>query len=85
MGFRELDFEMDCGHSYEEAYDLSLGNNRDIGERLSSADGMTVLDNAIFSQCRYPTHWSVGYDGEDVAWLVATLKRLEELANTEGR
>lgn len=67
MGFRELGFEMDCGHSYDGAYDLSLGNNRDIDEGLLRVNDITVLGNAIFSQCRYLTHWSDGHDEEDVA------------------
>lgn len=80
-GFRGLGFEMDCGHSYEEAYGLSLGNDRDIDEGLSRVEDIAVLGNAIFSQCRYLTHWSYGYGEESAVWLVAALKRLEELAS----
>lgn len=83
-GFRELGFEMDCGRSYEEAYGLSLGNSRDIGKGLSRVDDLTVLGDAIFSQCRYLTHWSGGYDEGDVAWLVAALERLEGLTGAAG-
>ena len=82
-GFSGLGFEMDCGHSYEETYGLRLGNDRDIGEGLSRVEDMAVLGNAIFSQCRYLTHWSYGYGEEDAAWLVAALGRLEELASPE--
>lgn len=80
-GFFGLGFEMDCGHSYEETYGLSLGNDRDIDEGLSRVEDMAVLGNAIFSQCRYLTHWSYGYGEESAVWLVAALKRLEELAS----
>lgn len=80
-GFSGLGFEMDCGRPYEEAYGLSLGSARDIGEELSQVDDMAMLGNAIFSQCRYLTHWSYGYGEEDVAWLAAALGRLEELAS----
>ena len=83
-GFRGLGFEMDCGHSYEETYSLSLGNDRDIHEGLSRVDDMAVLGNAVFSQCRYLTHWSYGYGEEGAAWLVAALGRLEELASPEN-
>lgn len=79
-GFSELGFEMDCGRSYEEAYGLSLGSARDIGEGPSRVDGVAVLGNAIFSQCRYLTHRSYGYGEDNAAWLVAALGRLEELA-----
>lgn len=83
-GFSGLGFEMDCGRSYEEAYGLSFGSARDIGEGLSRVDDMAVLGNAIFSQCRYLTHWSYGYGEKDAAWLVAALGRLEELASPEN-
>lgn len=80
-GFRRLGFEMDCGRSYEEAYGLSLGGGRDIGEELSRVNDMAVLGNAIFSQCRYLTHWSYGYSEESAAWLVDALERFEGLAS----
>ena len=82
-GFFGLGFEMDCGHAYEEAYGLGLGNDRDIGEGLSRVDDMAVLGRAIFSRCRYLTHWSGGYGEEGAAGLVAALGRLEELAGSE--
>ena len=82
--FCGLGFEIDSGSSYEEAYGLSLGNDQNISDALSRVDDIAVLGNAIFSQCRCLTHWSGGYGEEDAAWLVAALKRLEELAVPEN-
>ena len=77
--FRELGFEMDCGHSYEEKNGLKLGDKRDVEMGFSHIDSVVVLGNAVFSQCRYLTHWSDGF-GEDAAvWLMGALLRLEEL------
>lgn len=78
-GFFGLGFEMGCGHAYEEAYGLRLGDADGIGD-LSRVDDMTVLGSAVFSQCRYLTHWSGGYGEREAGWLVAALRRLEELS-----
>lgn len=82
--FSRLGFEIDCERLYEEAYGLSLGNARDIGREFSRVDNTAVLDNAIFSQCRYLTHWPGGYGKENVARLVAVLKHSEELRFLES-
>lgn len=78
-GFFGLGFEMDCGHSFEEAYGLRLGDADGIGD-LARVDDIAVLGSAVFSQCRYLTHWSGGYGERESTWLVAALRRLEELA-----
>ena len=81
--FFDLEFEMDCGESFEGAYGLKLGNPEGFVLNRSRIDDARILGNAIFSQCRYLTHWSDGYGDEDAAWLVAALKRLEELTCTQ--
>lgn len=82
-GFFGLGFEMDCGKSYEERYGLRLGDCDDVEGSLARVDDLRVLGNAVFSQCRYLTHWSNGYDEDATIWLVAALLRLEELAQPE--
>ena len=77
--FRELGFEMDCGHSYEEKYGLPLGEKLDAETGFPRIDSVVVLGNAVFSQCRYLTHWSGGYGEEAAVWLIGALRRLEEL------
>lgn len=70
-GFFGLGFEMDCGRSYEEAYGLRLGDARDAERGFLGVDDVAVLGSAVFSQCRYLTHWSYGCGERNAAWLVA--------------
>ncbi|OUO47831.1 hypothetical protein B5F79_03175 [Olsenella sp. An285] len=78
--FRELGFEMDCGHSYEELYGLALYDARGLRRELAHIDDVQTLGNAVFSQCRYITHWSMGPCERELDWLEIALGRLEELA-----
>ena len=71
---------MDCGHSYEERYDIALHDVRGLRRGLSRIDDVQVLGDACFSQCRYITHWAMGPCDELVEWLGVALARLEELA-----
>lgn len=80
-GFFGLGFEMDCGHAFEETYGLRLGDARDAERGFPGVDDVAVLGSAVFSQCRFLTHWSNGYRERDAAWLVAALKRLEGLCD----
>lgn len=70
---------MDCGHSYEEKYGLKLSDKRDAEMGFSYIDSVVVLGNAVFSQCRYLTHWSSGSEEDAAVWLMGALLRLEEL------
>lgn len=79
-GFFGLGFEMDCGHAFEDTYGLRLGDADSIDD-LARVDDIAVLGSAVFSQCRFLTHWSNGYRERDAAWLVAALKRLEGLCD----
>lgn len=80
----ELGFQMDCGRSYKEMYGLELGEAKDAEKNIAGVDNARVLGNAIFSQCRYLTHWANGYDEEATVWLVAALRRLETLCTPKG-
>lgn len=77
--FRELGFEMDCGHSYEELYGLALYDAQGLRRELERIDDVQTLGNAVFSQCRYITHWSMGPCERELDWLGIALGRLEEL------
>lgn len=79
--FRELGFEMDCGHSYEELYGLALYDTQGLRRELERIDDVLALGNAIFSYCRYITHWSTGPCERELDWLEIALGRLEELAH----
>lgn len=78
--FWNLGFEMDCGRSFEQRYGLPLGDTRALIRELDRIDDVRVLGNAIFSQCRYITHWSFSPEDENVDWLITALEHLEELA-----
>lgn len=78
--FWDLGFEMDCGHSFEQRYGLPLGDTRALIRGLDRIDDVQALGNAIFSQCRYITHWSLSSEDENVDWLITALEHLEELA-----
>lgn len=71
---------MDCGHSFNEATELLLGDERGLTRALGSIDDARLLGDAAFSQCCYITHWSFAPEREDVDWIVIVLGRMEELA-----
>ena len=70
--FQEFGFEMDCGHSYDA---------QGLRRELARIDNVQTLGNAVFSQCRYITHWSMGPCERELDWLEIALGRLEELAH----
>lgn len=78
--FWGLGFRMDCGHSYEERYDIALHDVRGLRRELARIDDVQTLGDACFSQCRYITHWAMGPCDDLVEWLGVALARLEELA-----
>ncbi|WP_455138811.1 hypothetical protein [Thermophilibacter sp.] len=77
--FWGLGFEMDCGRSFEQRYGLRLGDAQELSHELNRIDDVRALGNAVFSQCRYITHWSYSPENESVDWLLQALERLEEL------
>lgn len=77
--FVELGFEMDCGRSFEERYDLRLGDAHSLASSVERIDDVRVLGNAAFSECRYLTHWAMGPDDEGLEWLRLALGHLEKL------
>lgn len=53
--FWALGFEMDCGHSFNDATGLLLGDERGLARVLESIIDVGLLGDAAFSQCRYIT------------------------------
>lgn len=90
QGFPELmwklGFEMDCCNSFEEykrqngfILDYSLPERqqrRKILFWLEHADKQ-IVGNYLFSEWRYYTHWSMGYNDFDVDFLWRILAILE--------
>lgn len=76
-----LGFKMDCGDSFKETYNLSLGDSDGLKNAYHDIKDIQVLGNAIFSECRYLTHWSMDAGENEFTWLMTALSRLEEIAN----
>lgn len=82
--FRGFGFHMDCGNSYQEHYGLSIDDVEGLRRNPDRVDDIQILGNAVFSQCRYITHWSMGSCRRELEWLQIALKRLEELTEEEA-
>lgn len=82
--FRGFGFQMDCGNSYQERYGLSIDDAEGLRRNLEQVVDIQILGNAVFSQCRYITHWALGGCERELEWLHLALKRLEELAEEEA-
>ena len=72
---------MDCGHSFNNATGLLLGDERGLDRVLGDVDDVRLLGDAAFSQCRYITHWAYSLEHESVGWIVRVLGRMEELSD----
>lgn len=78
---REFGFDMDCGRSFEKTYGLQLGDVRSLKRDITQINDVQVLGNAVFSQCRYLTHWAWSIESDGIRWLCIALGRLEELVS----
>lgn len=74
---------MDCGHSFNNATGLLLGDERGLDRVLGDVDDVRLLGDAAFSQCRYITHWAYSLEHESVGWIVRVLGRMEELSDRD--
>ena len=79
----DLEIEMDCGKSFEDAYGVGLINSStDYSSLLSQIEDVDILASAIFSMWRYITHWSEGescLDNRNRAWFIQAFRRLSEI------
>ena len=82
--FRSFGFNMDCGNSYQDAYGLSIDDVEGLKRNAGCIDDVCLLGNAIFSQCRYVTHWAMSPCERETEWFIATLAHFEELASGAG-
>lgn len=78
---RKFGFDMDCGRSFEEKYGLRLGDVRSLMRDVAQIDDVQILGNAVFSECRYLTHWAWSIEPDGMQWLCIALTRLEELSS----
>ena len=87
-GFRDLGFDMDCGHIFEGKYGRDAYSNPDALENvIDSIDDIYILGSAIFSKWRYYSHWAMGEsirDEEAMRWFNMTIKRMQELTRSKA-
>jgi hypothetical protein len=80
----ELDFEMDCGHAFQERYGNAVYDIVALKAVIVRVSDVKLLGSAIYSRWRYFNHWA--YSGAEILepenreWFIVALKRLEELA-----
>lgn len=81
---RALDFEMDCGHAFEEKYGDAVHDSEELGRIIDCVDNIPLLGSAIYSRWRYFNHWA--YSGAEILepenreWFILALTRLAGLA-----
>ena len=85
-----LGFEMDCGHSFEEAFPRSNAFNdyKQLLEIVDQIDDFKLLGAAVFSKWRYITHWSYMeslLSEENRQWFVIAFERLALLASADQK
>lgn len=81
---RELGFEMDCGHAFEERYGAAVYDNKALEHIIADVTDIHLLGSTIYSRWRYFNHWA--YSGAEImewenrAWFITALNHLVELA-----
>jgi len=79
---RNLGFEMDCGHGFEEKYGSRFFDDPEtsLEEKFAKVDDFLLLGDMIFSRWRELNHWSYNsWEEFDAKWFKAALMRLKEL------
>ena len=82
-----LGFEMDCGHSFIEAYGEAAWNTvQGLKDSIDKIDDIKTIGNALFSQWRFFNHWSSpSYANEDTKeWFLLLSQRLRMLSKNKG-
>lgn len=75
-----LGFEMDCGHSFTEAYGEGWNEVEHLKAIIDKVDDINIIGAGLFSRWRYYNHWAYSGPGEkDKEWFLILLHRLKEL------
>ncbi len=78
---RKLEFEMDCGNKFAEAYGTEMTNVEFLEKNISKIDNIEILGSGIFSNWRYFNHWAyAGPNEDDIKWFILALTRLAKLS-----
>ncbi|MEG1756733.1 MAG: hypothetical protein RRZ24_11310 [Clostridia bacterium] len=61
-----LDFQMDCRYDFEAICPKSnaFNDSQELDKTIAVVDDISLFESAIFSKCRYLTHWAG--PGEDI-------------------
>lgn len=79
-----LKFDMDCGHSFIEAFGEQMWLSSDGLEGVvKRSNDKKLIGNAIFSKWRFFNHWTYsGPTENDIEWFLIMFRRLQELVTT---
>lgn len=81
---KALGFDMDCGHSFIEAYGKNAWNDiRGLKANIEKINDVRIIGNGLFSQWRYFNHWSSpSYANDDTKeWFLMLLHKLKTMNN----
>lgn len=78
----ELEFEMDCGKSFEDRYSFEAFSNPEVFSAVvTSINDPMFLGAAIFSKWRGITHWwnENLFAPDNRSWFIIAFRRLAEI------
>ena len=79
---RNLGFEMDCGHSFAEAFGDAWNDVEILRRIIEKVNDINIIGAGLFSQWRYFNHWSYsGPTEEDREWFLLLFGRLKDLCD----
>jgi hypothetical protein len=80
-----LGFEMDCGHSFTDAYGRSAWEgSQGLKDCIDNIRGIDVIGSGLFSKWRYFNHWAYEHANEkDIEWFLTLFRRMKELNEKE--
>ena len=78
---RTLGFEMDCGHSFAEAYGAAWNDVEILRRTIEKVSDINIIGSGLFSQWRYFNHWSSPShaDADTKEWFILLFERLKVL------
>lgn len=79
---RNLSFDMDCGHSFTEAFGSEAWlQSEGLKRVIDNANDLNIIGAGIFSKWRYYNHWSCSDPTEDdKEWFLILLQRMKQLS-----
>ncbi len=81
-----LGFEMDCGHSFIDAYGEPAWNTvQGLKDSIDKMNDIKTIGNGLFSQWRFFNHWSSPSQANDDTkeWFWLLLQRLRMLSKND--